>query len=555
MKLDIDSIPVPIFLYFKDDESISVNRIGLAEWSDQTEVFDLIKAIVSYMKKENLQCHYTVKVMNKLEYLFSFYRIEDTHEYLISVHSLDVMHDLLENTEAVSLKKKEWDYILQSIHDDILISDGQGKILKVSPSFEEIYGVSQKEVIGKTVFEMEEIGVFQPSVTAMVLKNSQKITMLQKNRYNRQIVVTATPVNDSEGNILKVISFSRDITDFITLKEQYSKLESKIERYTAELEELRNKTVNYPGVIGKTKNIQEVLKTINKVANFDANLLFTGESGVGKTLFARVTHTKSRRAKGPFIEINCGAIPENLLESELFGYESGSFTGAKKQGKIGLVELAHNGTLFLDEVSELTLSLQVKLLKVIQDKKIMRIGGTKEITVDFRLIAATNKHLKSLVVEKKFREDLFYRLNVITMNIPPLRERKDDIVPLSLYFIDSFNNKYGLHKYFNPSVLDILVNYSWPGNIRELENVIERAILTSDNENILEFFLPISVRTGQNHVISDDNMDLNKALESLEREYIQKAFTKYKTTVKVAEVLGISQPTAVRKIKKYIIQK
>jgi len=446
----------------------------------------------------------------------------------------------------------EWDCILESIHDDLLITDGEGTILKVSPSFEEIYGVHQKDVIGKTVYEMEALGVFQPSITAMVLKTGCKTTMLQKNKFNRQIVVTATPVRDQQGNISKVISFSRDITDYMTLKEQYAKLESKIERYTAELEELRNKTINFPGVIGKTKNIQDVLRTIKKVADFDANLLFTGESGVGKTLFARMTHARSKRAKGPFIEINSGAIPENLLESELFGYESGSFTGAKKQGKIGLIELAHNGTLFLDEVSELPLNLQVKLLKVIQDKKITRIGGSTEIRVNFRLIAATNKDLKSMVTGKTFREDLFYRLNVITMYIPPLRERKDDIVPLSLYFTESFNNKYGLRKSLSSSTLDRLVSYNWPGNIRELENVIERAVLTSDNEIISEDFLPHSLRNNHNYRMPQDDISLNKALENLEKELILKAFSKYKTTVRVAEVLGISQPTAVRKIRKYL---
>ncbi len=449
----------------------------------------------------------------------------------------------------------ELDTILDAIHDDILITDGKGEILKVSRSFVDVYGIAEEEILGKTVFEMERQGIFKPSVIARVLETNRKVTMRQRNNRERELIVTALPVRDENGGIVKVVSFTRDLTDFLNLQEQYSELESKIEKYTAELEELRNKSMETEGIVAKSIKSQDILRTIHRIAPFDANVLLTGESGVGKSMFARLLHKKSKRSEHPFIEINCGAIPENLLESELFGYEGGSFTGANKEGKIGLIELAHSGTLFLDEIVEMPLNLQVKLLNVIQNKTIKRVGGTRDIQVDFRLVAASNKDFGKEIEEKRFREDLFYRLNVITIEIPALRRRREDIVPLVFFFLDKFNKCYGLNKTLSKKVFDRFVAYHWPGNIRELENVMERLILTTDNQMIEERDLPDYIVQKEVSVSGFYGGMLSEAVESLEKHLVCNAYETYGTTVGVAKALGISQPTAARKIQRYLGRK
>ena len=294
-----------------------------------------------------------------------------------------------------------------------------------------------------------------------------------------------------------------------------------------------------------------ILETIRRVADFDANILFLGPSGVGKTMLAKIVHQQSKRKKGSFIDINCAAIPEHLLESELFGYEKGSFTGAGNKGKVGLIELANGGTLLLDEISEMPLSLQAKLLKTIQDKVITRVGGTKEIKVDFRLITASNRDLEEAAGRGTFRKDLYYRLNVIQIQIPSLRERKDDIIPLIDFFTERNNRKYGLHKEFHPRALEALVNYSWPGNIRELSNIVERASMTCEGDVIPKDLLPQEVLREQTKGVREVN-NLNKAVEEFEGDLIRQAYKKYGSSIEVGKALGISQPTAYRKIQKYV---
>mgnify|MGYP001280693153 CR=1 FL=1 len=446
---------------------------------------------------------------------------------------------------------ENFDAIFDAIHDDILISDGEGMVLRVSPTFEDMYGVDQEHVVGKSVYELEKAGIFKPSVIARVLEKREKITMQQQNRTNRRIVVTATPVFGDDGEIKLVVSYSRDITEMVELQNQYMQLENKIEQYTEEINQLRQKAALENVVIGKSPQMVNILETIRRVADFDANILFLGPSGVGKTMLAKIVHQQSKRKKGSFIDINCAAIPEHLLESELFGYEKGSFTGAGNKGKVGLIELANGGTLLLDEISEMPLSLQAKLLKTIQDKVITRVGGTKEIKVDFRLITASNRDLEEAAGRGTFRKDLYYRLNVIQIQIPSLRERKDDIIPLIDFFTEKNNRKYGLHKEFHPRALEALVNYSWPGNIRELSNIVERASMTCEGDVIPKDLLPQEVLREQTKGVREVN-NLNKAVEEFEGDLIRQAYKKYGSSIEVGKALGISQPTAYRKIQKYV---
>ena len=436
------------------------------------------------------------------------------------------------------------DLILDAIHDDLLITDSQGKVIFVNETFETMYCLSRTQAVGKTVYQLEEEGYFKPSIVSLVLKEKKKLSLRQKTNLGRDVLVTATPILDDDGKILFVFSYSRDITEL-------TELEARVRQYSEELDRLRG-SESKDTIIAESQEAQEMQESLKTMSAYDANVILTGPSGVGKTMYARLIHNQSDRKSGPFVEMNCAAIPETLLESELFGYEKGAFTGASEKGKAGMVELAQKGTLFLDEISELPLSLQAKLLKVIQDKTVTRVGGTKEKKLDFRLITATNRDLSELVRQGRFREDLFYRLNVLHLDVLPLAERKDDILPLCEYFLEKFNEKYGQEKKFDVTALQRLKSYNWPGNVRELSNVVERSAMMTQDVVIKEIVFG-DLEPADTSKVMDvfESVDLNAYMEDVEGEIIRKAWDKYKNSSKVAKALAISQPTAYRKIKKY----
>lgn len=456
------------------------------------------------------------------------------------------------NKEEVDILLREnVDIILDAMHEELLIADNQGVVLKVNPTFEQVYGISIEEATGSTVFQLEEAGYFAPSIVALVLRRKSEVTMPQKTRRGEDILVTAIPIFDEEKNIKFVVSFSRDITEITRLQARFCQLNNKVEKYEREIQRLRKKANGEQKILSESPEMEEIMATINQVADFDVNVLLLGASGVGKTMLAREIHKRSRRCCGPFVDINCAAIPDTLLESELFGYEEGAFTGAGKGGKKGLVEMAEGGTLLLDEISEMPMTLQAKLLKTIQDKEIVRVGGTKTVAVDFRLLTATNKDLEQMVDEGSFRRDLYYRLNVVSLNIPTLKERQKDIVPLSQFFLKEFNERYDKEKEFHPNALEAFMEYHWPGNVRQLANVIERVAVTT-NENVLTCqMLPPSLTCSEKSK-KDVEGDLTLALEAFEGEIIRGAYEKYKSSTEVGKALNISQPTAYRKIKKYV---
>lgn len=366
------------------------------------------------------------------------------------------------------------------------------------------------------------------------------------------MIVTGHPVFDENNLLISVVSMAKDITETHRLKEKLEQVEKTAQRYYYELELLKQKEDKSESIQYRSIKMGKLMTMIEKIARVDSNLLITGESGVGKSMIAEEIHKIGIRANKELVSINCGAIPESLLESEFFGYDRGAFTGARNDGKLGKLDLAHGGTLFLDEISELSLQMQVKLLKVIQEKKFMRVGGTKTIESDFRLIAATNKSLEDEVKKGRFREDLYYRLNVIPIEVPPLRERKEDIVLLINYFWNKLNRKYATNRKIDIDVYELLSNYSWPGNVRELENCIERLMVTIDKDRVEAKDLPYYLVNEINKHIENDNlMPLNKAMENLEKQMILNAYKLYKNTYKVAEVLGVSQSTIVRKLKKF----
>ncbi len=456
------------------------------------------------------------------------------------------------------MEKTNWDKRMDILFDimnnenDIFLSDANGIALRVSESYEEHYKVRAEDIVGKSCYELEDDGTFVPSVTAMVLRERKKVTTLQKNKLGESVLTTGVPVFDSEGNLEYVISFnSIDIAGLSSLNEQYKVLEQMISEYKKQILSMKLHKSDDEKLITKSKQMQDIYSLIAQISDVDVNVLITGNTGVGKTLIAHIIHQHSHRAKGPFVTIDCGAIPPSLLESELFGYEKGAFTGADSKGKAGQVELANGGTLFLDEIGVLPIELQVKLLSVIQNKSFSRVGGLDQVNVDFRMIAATNQNLEQSVEEGKFREDLYYRLNVVSINIPPLRERKDDIVPLIMKFLLDFNLRYHKNVTISSEALMMMEAYQWPGNIRQLENFIERLVVTNTNEVVRPEDLPGNIRYGGPKEY-DKAGYLSDVLERVEKDIIIEAYNKYHTSVAVANALGLSQTTAARKLRKYV---
>jgi PAS domain S-box-containing protein len=448
--------------------------------------------------------------------------------------------------------------IFQNSFDGIYVADGQGKTLWINEGFERCYGLSARNFIGRNATELERQGYIKPLITWKVITTKKRTTELQQTKSGRHVLATGIPLFDNEGEVRKVIINSRDTTELLELKARLDDAEQELEKYESELARLRVESIPGGDIVWEGQPMQKVIDLAHRVAEFDTTLLVTGESGVGKEVIAKFIHARSPRNNQPFMQINCGAIPGDLLESELFGHEEGAFTGASRKGKKGLFELADHGTLFLDEVGELPLELQVKLLRALQDQKFTRVGGTEEIETDFRIIAATNRELRELVEKGQFREDLFYRLSVVPIEVPPLRERPEDVIGLSFHFLNFYNEKYGFDKKLSADAMDIFVHYNWRGNVRELKNLIERLIVTCPDDVITATRLPDDVTASvspshtQQSEIREGELKLDK-LKSMVGEYearlIKEAVDHFGSIRKTASATGISESTIKRKLK------
>ena len=458
-----------------------------------------------------------------------------------------------------NLLELELNAIIDTSTDNIVVADCAGVVLRVSRNCEAVYGEKSSYLLGKSVQKLEADGIFTPSVTNLVLKKKKAFQVMQKTPTGRVVMATGVPVFDESGKLLRVISYSHDLTEIQRLKEDYEELQNRMKIYSLEIQELREKDQIREDVVLKSNAIKVIWKLVERVAKTNATVLFLGESGVGKNVFARALQKMSERRTESYLEVNCCTIPDALFESEMFGYESGSFTGAGSKGKPGLIELSNNGTLFLDEVGELPLSVQSKLLKAIQDKSISRVGSIKSQQIDFRLIASTNKDISQMVKRGTFREDLFYRLNVIPITIPPLRDRKEDISTLAAYFLQKFNQEHGTNKFFNASTIYKLSEYLWPGNVRELQNVVERLVITTESRNIYPENLPYNIIQDTASQVANLNVDkieekvtsLKEELEKVEIKWLARAMKQNSSTYEMAEYLGVNQSTVVRKLKKY----
>ena len=441
--------------------------------------------------------------------------------------------------------------VIEAIHDNVAIVDHNGVMRWVSSCFERTYGVSRDRIIGRTTYELEAERVFSPSVAALVLKTRRVVTLTEVTRSGRYNIVTGVPIYGDDGDVSFVVSYSVDMRYSRQLHEEYQKINA-----------LLSPAVETPSggqAFGGT--MRAIAATLEKLARVDTTVLITGESGVGKNVVARLAHHLSDRAEGPLVEINCAGIPAPLLESELFGYEAGAFTGASHKGKEGRIALADKGTLFLDEIGELPLLLQAKLLRALQQGEVQRVGSDTPIIVDVRVIAATNRNLREEVGEGRFREDLYYRLNVIGVEVPPLRERREDIPVLATAFLERFAlaNRKEI-KGFTPQAMDALLKYGWPGNVRELENAVERAAILCLGEYVSERELPMAVsaalKNGEPVPIAESGATGDEAsgmtLDELERAAILRTLQETgDNKSEAARRLGITRATLHNKLRRY----
>lgn len=447
---------------------------------------------------------------------------------------------------------QEYKAILEVVCDQITIADKDGVFIQISDSCEANFGVPKEKIIGHSCYELEKKKILSSSITSAVLKSKREMTLIQETKAGRRLMVTGKPLFNEKGQIYRVINISHDIT-----------LEDELQRRLQETEDLlgiikkqmqQERLPKLPLLEGRAECMHSVFQVIKTVSLLDVTILLNGETGVGKSMYAKYLHDLSPRHDQPFIQINCGAIPADLMESELFGYTAGAFTGASPKGKEGLLAAAKKGTVFLDEISEMPQSLQVKLLHVLQERKYMRIGETAPRSFPARVIAASNRDLRELVKQGLFREDLFYRLNVVPITIPPLRERYADIPLFAAHFLQIANNKYNQHKKFSSEAISSLQNYSWPGNVRELENAVERLVVISEHENPVISIHDINCiipEIRNNTVPVKSGKKLKNIMEQVEKEVLQDALKTQKTTRAIADVLGIDQSTVAKKLKKY----
>ncbi|MEA4852984.1 MAG: sigma 54-interacting transcriptional regulator [Christensenella sp.] len=444
------------------------------------------------------------------------------------------------------------DVVIEGSYDGIYITDGHANTLMVNQSYEIISGLKREQVLGKNMKDLVQHDIIDQSGTLMAIKTREPITIEQEFQTGKRAIITSTPTLDETGEVVMVITNVRDVTELYELKNKLRQNEKLSEKNASELEAIRREMMGDGAITVQDPAMLSVLHMIQRVCKMDTTVLLTGETGVGKDQVASYIFRHSKRAEERFIKVNCGAIPPSLIESELFGYARGAFTGANKEGKMGLFEVADKGTIFLDEVGELPPDMQVKLLRVLQEQEIERIGSNKPIKVDVRVIAATNRNLQEMLKEKTFRADLYYRLNVFPVLIPPLRERREDIVPLAEQFLEELNHKYGMNKTLTAAAREALIKYRWPGNVRELKNVVERAMIMSNTAEITvgNLFLHVASAAAQPEADAQ-GLDLRSLVERIELDYINNAYEHWGNVREAAKSLGMDAATFVRKRKKY----
>ena len=454
---------------------------------------------------------------------------------------------------------QELDAIITSSDDGLWICDGAGTILRMNAASERLNMLRADDVIGRNIDELVDEGYIDHSVSRKVIKSGRRENLLQQTRSGRKLMLTGNPVFNSTGELIRIVVNERDITEIDALREELEAQVAKNDRIQLRMQELQLEELSTANIIARSAAMVQVLRQARKVSQVDSTVLILGESGTGKEVLANLIHTTSARADKAMVQVNCGAIPENLVESELFGYEKGAFTGAGQKGKPGYLELADGGILFLDEVAELPLASQVKLLRFLENGQVTRVGGTRPRTLDVRILCATHRDLESMVAAGQFRLDLFYRLNVIPIAVPPLRARDACKMPLIQHFIAHFNDrlKGGVPPRLTRRAMDALLSYDFPGNVRELMNICERLVVMTESGQIDIDDLPAVVTAALpaqfacDMEMMDAGQTLPEIVAALERRIITQALEKHGTQARAAEALGINQSTIARKLQRH----
>ena len=446
----------------------------------------------------------------------------------------------------------QMEMVIENSADTLFVTDGEGNIILVNRAWENLSKATREEVIGHNIREL--VGsVISESSTLVALETGRAATIEQKlYRGNTLGYTTSTPVYEG-GEIKMVVGNNRnfyDIERMSAMEQQLEAAEKNARIYRERMERIQEELVDAGDIIAEDVASLNTIYRANKVAKTDSSVLITGETGSGKEVFARYIHRESNRKDQPFISVNCGALLPSLAESELFGYEKGAFTGADTSGKRGLFEVANHGVIFLDEVGELTQDLQVKLLRAIQEQEVLPVGGTTPVKIDVRIISATNRDLKEMMKEGKFRTDLFYRLSTITLEIPPLRMRQNDILPLISYFVKEYNEKYGTEKSLTSGAMRMLKSYSFPGNIRELKNILEEAMVMCEGNKVHRSDFPMAEYKEDYNLSSNvGDMGMREILEDMEKKHLIYAMEHYGSVRKAAKALKLAPTTFARRYK------
>ena len=471
---------------------------------------------------------------------------------------------LVESTELEELARalqlfknqtSELNAIIDSSSDGLWICDADANVIRVNPASEILNRIRATEVVGKNMRDLVSQGYFDKSATLEVIRTKGLVNLIQQ-REGRKLIVTGTPVFDANGILIRVVVTERDITEIDTLQRELEKQSALKDQICHQMLELQQAELISRKVIAKSPSMIKALNRALKASSAHSTVLILGESGVGKGLIADIIHRNSSRTGMPMIKINCGAIPESLIESELFGYEKGAFTGAQNSGKPGYFELADDGILFLDEIAELPLSSQVKLLRFLEDGCVVRLGGTKSRTVDVRIITATHRNLEVMVKDGKFRLDLYYRLKVIPIYVPALRERRECLLSLIDHYIDQFGQKNGIKKRLTRDATDALLAYQYPGNVRELMNICEHLVVMADADVIDVEDLPSDIIGNKENLATlqfdlKETTSLQKWMDLAEKNLLQKVLLEHDSQYKIARILGVNQSTIARKLKKH----
>ena len=455
-------------------------------------------------------------------------------------------------SKALELNRSMRKTLMEYDQSSLMISDGNGIVVFAGQETVDNCGHDKSWYIGRSIYDLEKQGVFYPSVTRMVLETGKEQVVIQKTALaDKHLVAIGVPVFDENGQIEQVLSITKDYTAQVNLSSIIAKME-----FGMNITESKGDALDE--IITCNEKMIDIKNLIRLVAPTNSTVLILGETGTGKEVLAKAIHKMSKRSEKPFVVVSCGSLSPNIVESELFGYEAGSFTGANREGKKGLLESASGGTVFLDEIGELPLDQQVKLLHVLQEKSIVRVGGTEQIPLDIRVIAATNRDLREQIEKGNFREDLFYRLNVVSINIPSLSRRREDIPLFIKHFTKKFNEYHSTNKVISKNVMNLLSRHEWPGNVRELENLVERLIVTSPSNYIdaedLPWEIPGITADELNTVTVKEIAPLAKVIESAERQLLEMARYEYGTTSAMAEILEVNQSTVSRKMKTYGIK-